>query len=409
MSFVNDAPLDSRSVHASRPGESRTAHSPNVQIRKDSKRIRSTSPGSGPESGSEHEPDIRSEDDYHDHPPPAKRSKTECNPDSESDRSPPLGYTPSPDFWYPDGNVIILIEDTGFRLLASRLSQHCAFFASLFDHEHLRVASANPEQGQVVAGKSPIQSHDSARIFTVTAVSAHQFTSLLQVLELPFESPFRGAPHDVAVAVYHASQVLGCLPAQTLALRRIAGLWYSQSPPGPTEQLCQTYEDAVNVIALARKHDIPSMLKRAFYELLRSVEFWKDVERGKYSTIGLSHEDLLRLYAARVTLSKSWRVLCHAPPRAIKKTKKCSCVINGDADARLHAWRGMFSEDMLDVADPITQTLGLAEDFVLPGSGWCERCLRDRQNRWTQARGEWWGELDGWLGLPDKEPGDTGP
>ncbi|KAI0649594.1 hypothetical protein C8Q79DRAFT_939464 [Trametes meyenii] len=405
MSFVN-AKLRSQAVETPR-SRADTAHSgPNVENLDNLKRTRPASPASSPESDSDYDSESGPKDDSEGDPPPAKRCKTECN--VASDHPPPLCYTPSPDFWYPDGNVIVVVEDIGFRLLASRLSQHCAFFASLFEQEQLHPASAIPEQGQV-AGNTPTPSHESAKMFTVTAVSAHQFTFLLQILELPFESPFRGASHDVAVAVYHASQALGCLPAQTIALRRIEALWHSHSPPGLTEQLCQTYADAVNAIALARNHGIPSILKRAFYELLRSVEFWEEVERGGYSTIDLSHKDFLHLYAARVALGKSWRTLCHTPPPTVKKAKKCRCVIKGDAETRLHAWRGMFSEDMLDVADPIMQTLRFAEEFVPPGSGWCDKCLRERQNRWTQARGKWWRELDGWLELADKGPDNTDP
>ena len=59
--------------------------------------------------------------------PPQKRVRLALAPAqdaSEAERS--------RDFWYPDGNVVIKVENTYFKLFRSRLARHCEVFADGF-------------------------------------------------------------------------------------------------------------------------------------------------------------------------------------------------------------------------------------------------------------------------------------
>ena len=60
------------------------------------------------------------------------------------------------------------------------------------------------------------------------------------------------------------------------------------------------------IVKLARRHKIPGVLKRAFYELALSAAFWEAV-RAKRESVRLSMEDVVMLYEVRFALGKMWR------------------------------------------------------------------------------------------------------
>lgn len=76
------------------------------------------------------------------------------------------------------------IENTGFKLLASRLRHHCQYFSTLLPPAP---PGANAQEGR--AGAPLISTYvDSTRsdgAFVVTCVTAHQFEVFLKFLDTP--------------------------------------------------------------------------------------------------------------------------------------------------------------------------------------------------------------------------------
>ncbi|KAJ8453545.1 hypothetical protein ONZ51_g13536 [Trametes cubensis] len=80
-------------------------------------------------------------------------------------------YAQSADFWYPDGNIVIIVENTGFKLLLSRIKQYC----KLFQNEI-------PAEGD---GTSDACSLPQIVSYTLTGVKVADFTEFLRAMETP--------------------------------------------------------------------------------------------------------------------------------------------------------------------------------------------------------------------------------
>jgi hypothetical protein len=82
---------------------------------------------------------------------------------------------PHPDFWHPDGSVIVEIEKTRFRLHQSTLQKHSAYFADAFSRE----------KGGGHQGRGWVPNREPLPIYRVAETTAEDFTSLLTVIEEP--------------------------------------------------------------------------------------------------------------------------------------------------------------------------------------------------------------------------------
>lgn len=78
----------------------------------------------------------------------------------------------SSDFYYPDGNVIVRVQDTYFRLLRSRLTRHCKYFEVLFKDD----ASPSLQARESV---------DGCPVYTIRELALSGFLTFLTYLELP--------------------------------------------------------------------------------------------------------------------------------------------------------------------------------------------------------------------------------
>lgn len=161
-------------------------------------------------------------------------------------------------------------------------------------------------------------------------------------------------------------------------------------PPTSTDSDDQrSYENGVFIIRFARQYDLPELLKRAFYELLTSAEFWAALTADR-KQIRLTEDDLLRLYNARFVLQERWReALVVAPYTNENGMSACRVDVHGmgyvcrssryePAAERPQRWRSMMLESGLVEAgtgDPMRfDVLGaLTQEQRQP---WCRGCLK---------------------------------
>lgn len=114
-----------------------------------------------------------------------KRHKSERRPQpppspSPSSPEPGAAARPHPDFWHPDGSVIIQIERTKFRLHQSMLKRDSAYFATVFQkgsHKHGGRAYLEVE----VDERSPNGHH--LPVYRIAETTANDFATLLSVME----------------------------------------------------------------------------------------------------------------------------------------------------------------------------------------------------------------------------------
>ena len=184
---------------------------------------------------------------------------------------------------------------------------------------------------------------------------------------------------------------------------------------------------AAEAVVLARMYNIPTVLKRAFYELLRSESFAqhriKDDADGPVPDgsriIGnarLSHADIVRLISTREKLQKAWILLAATPPSPTAYPCMLQQTTPANAAYSTHEARercasatqnaaALWMEWVLDsglfenwMYDPVC---GLERLSILDweSSGLCSACVMTRRQLWSRKREEIWESLDMWLGL----------
>ncbi|KAI0760909.1 hypothetical protein BD413DRAFT_617431 [Trametes elegans] len=339
--------------------------------------------------------------------------KEPISPSKRSPITPTSRYVAkSVKFWYPDGNVVIRVESTLFKLYRSRLAQYCRHFANIFEGQD------NGASGTQIEGH-PLYHAPEGLIL-------EDFEQLLTALETPLTFSASPPTQSVAISLLRAAHMLSCNIILTLSKDRLCTIWDSRSPPRPhsslalllssTDQLCPTarlsrpdpdshpasapptYAEAVSIVLFARQYALPGVLKRAFYELLASPPFWAALVADRRQ-IRLHEDDLLRLYNARYVLQQAWRAAAPCVPDPDKKKGHASPACNAYFPGRTDALRAMVLGSGLvepGAVDPLRYDLlaGLGEE---ERKKWCMWCLKDWEDALGEKRKVWWRMLDNLL------------
>jgi len=344
----------------------------------------------------------------------AKRRKGNSGPSGRGTGAGAGGAAePHPDFWHPDGSVIVEVGRTQFKLHQSTLQRHSAYFADAF----------REKEGHQSGG-----SRTRLPVYRVDETTAEDFASLLTVIEEPMKYGEESPPMPVLAGVLRAARALS-FGAQRKWAERMLGRTWSAALDTLT---ANPMPHAAEALAFARSYGLLSVQKRASYELLRVPTFGQTIiaaaaevkigggtgASGANADAGagdLSRADLLRFLHAREQLSLAWaEVAGKAPmdfacPRSTQMQTQSersgasgggSCAsVNVD---RVHArWAelvhssGLYVERMVD---PLMGLQGLVE-ISWKDEGFCKKCVSARRNAWEELRRKLWEDLDVWLEL----------
>lgn len=89
---------------------------------------------------------------------------------------------PHPDFWHPDGSVVVEIENTKFKLHRSMLQKHSVYFTSLFQKRGMPSHGGRAYLEVEVDERSP---NAGIPVYRVSETTADDFAALLTVIEEP--------------------------------------------------------------------------------------------------------------------------------------------------------------------------------------------------------------------------------
>ncbi|RPD75738.1 hypothetical protein L226DRAFT_386900 [Lentinus tigrinus ALCF2SS1-7] len=295
------------------------------------------------------------------------------------------------DIWYPDGNVVIYCHSDGhakwFKLYRTRLAQYCRYFEDLF---------SSPS-----ANTAPLV--DDCPVYVVPAdVSCEGLAALIAMLERPCE--FWGKPltQDLAILLLKTAYALSCPVVFDLAKRRLSELWNGDDLPGdsPAEtERAVSWEEAVSIINLARKYDVPEVVKRAFYEVLVSKDFWR-AHNADSRKIDLPDDDIYRLREMRLYLNSQWpKFVIETPQTDEKGETKCTptgyhlpFACEMQRCERKDNWLkfALDNEELETGAlDPLRYNLVRRRETTLKKM-WCQWCLQDKEETWNDLRAQWW-------------------
>lgn len=216
----------------------------------------------------------------------------------------------------------------------------------------------------------------------------------------------------LATSLLYASHTLGCDVVLRLAKTSLCDIWDATRVPNDDGSDARTCHDAIYIVQLARQFDIKGVLKRAFYEIASSKDFW-DALAADRKSIRLGEADLLSLYELRLALGVMWREFVFVAPNtdkhgSIKKrcgSRSLQCVFSD----RVDSWRDEVVERRdfeKGAMDPFKFDLASerekAGDYNMRGvasGSFCLKCLKMKGSDWRGKRREWWVALDNVLKL----------
>ncbi|KAI0349912.1 hypothetical protein OH77DRAFT_1525299 [Trametes cingulata] len=320
----------------------------------------------------------------------------------------------SKDFYLPDGDIVVIVDNVKFRLRLAHFQARCRFFAREWtlssdekNEEDERQDSMIEERSDDLEAASPDagkgETEDGTPFQRLVGLNATEFTEFLRALEKP-SLPRNPPDQNVALSLVRAAQLLGCSTVLDEGKRQLRELWPTTLPVGPQRGMYGSFYHTLILISDARELGLTEPLKWAFYELIRNSTFWRlaeSVGNGKHTMIPLSDADLLALYRARHHLQARWRELIIKPPG---ETARCP---TGQCERRIYQertalwWPRVLHGDYLKGGerDPICYFDTLKENLTRFGKEWCETCLAASFARWDVVKAQWWDDLDGLLRL----------
>ncbi|VDC03647.1 unnamed protein product [Peniophora sp. CBMAI 1063] len=292
-----------------------------------------------------------------------------------------------PTFWYSDGSVVLSVAETLFKLHRSRLASQSTYLQDLFE-------GAPDEDFEADGNTCPLY------VIRVKGLKLFDFSSLLSMVEDPFSARRNTPSFALIAAVARAAKLLGFDQALTWATGRLEETW----PVEVADIERGSRDHAQEALELSRILDMPTIRKRALYELMRLPGFGQD---GEDSALSIS--DYRLLTHAREKCSLHWTGIMKKGPT--KLATKCApllqgCPVRHDGTRLNKWWTLMAKEDMMwrYYLDPIggyrqLKTLLFREAKADPME-WCPDCQKEWEKEWTTAQENLWKDLDEWLELP---------
>ncbi|PIL28420.1 hypothetical protein GSI_08454 [Ganoderma sinense ZZ0214-1] len=369
-------------------------------------------------------------------PTDTKRIKREEASQPAPDNTPPLKK--STDFWYPDGNVVIVVGDTAFKLYQARLARFSAIFTAWFEDE----------------GSEKPRRIEGCPVYDVAGLTVEDFEPFLAALETPFKFASVTPPEPTLISILRASTVLSCPTARDLAVGHLRTLWPADDATLASGGGQRPHASATAIILISRDCAVPELRRRAFYELLRSHDFWAALDRQR-TDIPLPDADIIALCRARSALQEAWCTLAFTPPfggrtgedgkpletscggiiavpvpaapvhgfapqgqgmpmrrvrvvshAQVQAAQEIAAACGGGRLVAAAARKGAWRSDMIDRGDfergrrdPIgtLQFLLMERKATFAEAGWCEKCMQERRKAWADAQVKWWGLLDRWF------------
>ncbi|KAI0943729.1 hypothetical protein AcW1_002820 [Taiwanofungus camphoratus] len=331
-----------------------------------------------------------------------------------------------PTFWHLDGSVVLQVHKTLFKLHRSRLVQQSEYFAALFsgtrrgqatDEEDLEGETNGIVQGEII---------DSCPVYKITTVSVEDFVSLLTALDSGIAYAINPPPFPVLASILRAAHTLSFPAILTYATHILRQMW-----PDDLAQLSSVRKDfATETVALARQCNVPSLLKRAYYELLRTPIFgqrangdgWTSEDEDEKPGQRLPAPDLLCLVAARELLLREWIQTTRAPPSPsvvpCPLDQILPSAMNPELAPALESCRRARAQSIAQWTAHVTQAdvfeagmydplcgLDSLAEIDWAGMGYCVGCVSVRQELWMDKKERLWKKLNVWLQLCTEEGG----
>ncbi|KAI0795988.1 hypothetical protein C8Q75DRAFT_730140 [Abortiporus biennis] len=316
-----------------------------------------------------------------------------------------------PEYWLLDGSVVLRVENVLFRLHRSTLSQLSSYFKELFEDADTAVEDVeDSDSGQ--------ERMEGRPVFTLHDVTVRDFERLWKATTTAIGFVYKRPSFSELASILRASRALSFTLLDEYATTTLRQMWPSDLANLSSDRSPYASES----IVLARKCNMPEILKRAFYELLRSSGLGQkeedDPESLDEETEEISKEDMKMLIRARERLVLQWLMTASSPPKwscplEEQQPDQLAVERNNDAFAKCKESRqnfaaiwqkqvfegGIFEEYLYDALCGLQKLIDIDWQHL----GFCEGCVRSWKDGWGKDRTRIWELLDLWLELGSKE------
>ncbi|KAH7921242.1 hypothetical protein BV22DRAFT_1096794 [Leucogyrophana mollusca] len=305
-------------------------------------------------------------------------------------------------FWLEDGNTVIRIKNVLYRLHRSRLRNQSVLFRRVLDTEQ------RTEQAGAVDYKGLIKAvnENGVLVYHLLKTTVSDFEALLAMDMNPSAFYFQTPSFFTIASILRVATDLEFIGYGDFTIQYFEERWSHHLSDVSEERIPHALEMAV----LGRRYDVPRVLKRAFYEVLRTGGFaLANVTQAESESTTLDTDDIYRLFAARENLTLAWvSATACVDPSFVCPEHEAGSSGPGDCPttaAKCATWNeqvhaaGLFDRYMYD---PICGLEALM-DIDWEAEGWCEECIQMRVDAWTRMRTRLWTTLEMWLELPPQK------
>ncbi|KAJ7181543.1 hypothetical protein C8R43DRAFT_869463 [Mycena crocata] len=307
--------------------------------------------------------------------------------------------------WALDGSIVIQIQETKFKLHKSVLAKHSPWFAGLFD-------------GKTVTGGEYVERDEDGStpmyILALPTLHSKDFVRLLDAFDNAITYVHEDPSFIRIAGVLRVSTLLSFTDFREWAVRILEDKW----SPSLADLTNDRIKHATESVLIARSCDVPSILKRAMYELVRLAGYDQNEDQE-----GVSTRDFRMLIRAREELTAVWLMTtsespfsptfstCASQPAAAPPTPvpapvpaaavaaaQCTTLnplLAGKAHHKLIRESGIADDYLYD---PLCG-LQMLIDADWAAEGYCAACVELRREMWANRREKVWDNLDIWFGL----------
>ncbi|TRM67517.1 hypothetical protein BD626DRAFT_479014 [Schizophyllum amplum] len=305
-------------------------------------------------------------------------------------------YTKHERFWLLDGNVVIQIGDTRYKLHRSRLASQSPWFEALFEKRAGR--EPKPDHGTLELDAVGVEEDEGYDVFDFDPhcnddpiVDDDDFEELLKAMDDAIAFRYSSPTFLVHAAIYRAAYNLN-FPAYRDYAQKVMEDEFSQSLDTVTQVV---KPHAAEAVQLAEDWVLPSLFKRAFYELARNPDAHNaGIAKADSDTDANVIEErlMLQLLHIQKKLAQAWTEVVSPGKKLNCTTPKCH------SDRPENYWVPIHQEGILkDFAlDPICGLQALSKlDWTKYSH--CATCRRSRRLEFTDKRVKLWKDMDSWL------------
>ncbi|KAF8206918.1 hypothetical protein K438DRAFT_1533384, partial [Mycena galopus ATCC 62051] len=325
-------------------------------------------------------------------------SADELDPPASSNKraksaSQPPAFTKHSRFWALDGNVILQFGSVAFKVHRSRLSTQSKLL--LFEKRTRREEPLKDNEKDI--DDVVVQVLDGFDVYQLDVLGTMEdFEALLTAMEDAIEFYYDAPPFLTLAAIFRAATTFKFHKFKEFASQSLLD-WFS-SNVGELNAGKVPYPAAA--VVLGREWNLPGILKRAFYELLRTPPAEPTNEddklpNGANRLDGWVVDDIIRLGETQKQLTTMWLTLLTPAPAAETCPGKTPCL----AFNRTAGWRVIAEILQQYRFDPICGLNALTTVKWARSHGFCQTCALNQTRSFEQKKTHIWEQLDVWLNI----------